>query len=283
MTERTIIASDGTELWVREDPPVPGVAPERLPVLFLHGFSGSSSATTHLSAAVTGSGRRFLAADLRGHGLSGKPQDVESYSLKRFAADVEDVRAGLGLERFHLCGHCLGGMVAASYAEAHPERVASLTLIGTSLQPKRDEQPLSRAAAVMRLPVSVAIRRLFPAGRQVPAHVDYSRFTNMGDVYWRRVAADWSAMTAPVGMLIVETIRRSDLLDSAATIAVPALVVHGGRDTVFRTTAAGRTHDAIPDSRLLVLPKDNHVTLVLDPRSGLFDALLGFAGECDAA
>ncbi|GHG82174.1 alpha/beta hydrolase [Comamonas sp. JC664] len=98
-----------------------------LPVVFVHSSAGN---TTHWSAqlAQLRKRRRAVALDLRGHGKSAPPRDG-GFSVEDFAQDVGCVVEGLGLQRFVLVGHSLGGAVCVAYAGAHPERVAGLFLL----------------------------------------------------------------------------------------------------------------------------------------------------------
>ena len=105
-----------------------GGGKEGIPVVLLHSFGGDSS---HWSSQLDHlrHERRALAIDLRGHGKSAAPRDGD-YSVEGFAKDVETVVEKLGLRRFVLVGHSLGGAVAIKYAGAHPDRVAGLVLVG---------------------------------------------------------------------------------------------------------------------------------------------------------
>jgi len=100
-----------------------------LPVVFVHSFGGSSghwfAPLAHLRPT-----RRALAIDLRGHGESDPPA-AGSYAVVDLAADIAAVVDSLGLERFVLVGHSMGGAAAIAYAGANPDRVAGLVLIGT--------------------------------------------------------------------------------------------------------------------------------------------------------
>ncbi len=69
---------------------------------------------------------RVLAPDLRGHGDSDKP--ASGNSSDDYAADLEGFAQALGLERFTLMGHSLGGRIALHYAGLHPRRVERLIL-----------------------------------------------------------------------------------------------------------------------------------------------------------
>jgi len=98
-----------------------------LPVVFAHSLAGNSSQwkaqLEHLRPY-----RRAVAFDFRGHGRS-VPAKNGDYSIAGMASDISAVVDSLGLERFVLVGHSMGGGAALVYAGAHPERVAGLLLV----------------------------------------------------------------------------------------------------------------------------------------------------------
>jgi 3-oxoadipate enol-lactonase len=71
-----------------------------------------------------------IAYDLRGHGES--PLSDEPFGLDELVADLEALRAKLGIERASVIGHSLGGMIGPAYARAYPDRVSSLGLFSTA-------------------------------------------------------------------------------------------------------------------------------------------------------
>jgi pimeloyl-ACP methyl ester carboxylesterase len=121
-----------------------GGGTEGLPVVLLHSFGGDSgqwaSQLSHLRHQ-----RRALAIDLRGHGKSASPRDLD-YAVASFAKDVDAVVNALGLKRVVLVGHSLGGAVAIAYAGAHPNRVAGLVLVGAPGRvPPEQSKPILQA------------------------------------------------------------------------------------------------------------------------------------------
>lgn len=99
-----------------------------VPVVLVHSFAGSKA---HWAAqlAELRKTRRAVALDLRGHGLSERPASGD-YAVDSLAKDIAAVADELGLKRFVLVGHSLGGAASIAYAAAHPERVAGLVLVG---------------------------------------------------------------------------------------------------------------------------------------------------------
>jgi len=106
-----------------------------LPVLFLHSLAGNGGQWAlqldHLRRR-----RRAVSLDLRGHGDSDPAEDGD-YSIGGLAGDVEAAVDQLGLRRFILAGHSLGGSVAIEYAGRHPERVAGLLLVDPNIDMSR--------------------------------------------------------------------------------------------------------------------------------------------------
>jgi pimeloyl-ACP methyl ester carboxylesterase len=99
-----------------------------VPVVFVHAFGGNAS---HWSAQLEHlrPDRRAIAFDLRGHGRSHAPRDLD-YAIDSLAEDIGVVADCLGLARFVLVGHSLGGAAAIAFACNHPDRVAGLVLVG---------------------------------------------------------------------------------------------------------------------------------------------------------
>ena len=80
---------------------------------------------------------RLVALDQRGHGDSQWAPDGD-YTRESFVADVEAVRQQLGLDRFILIGHSMGGLNAVEYTFQHPERVRALILVDVGPEAARE-------------------------------------------------------------------------------------------------------------------------------------------------
>jgi pyruvate dehydrogenase E2 component (dihydrolipoamide acetyltransferase) len=96
------------------------------PLVLLHGFGGDLNNWLFNLEALSAD-RAVYALDLPGHGGSGK--DVGAGDLTALAGALRGFLDSQGLERVHLAGHSMGGLVAGAFAQAEPRRVRSLTLI----------------------------------------------------------------------------------------------------------------------------------------------------------
>ena len=103
------------------------------PVVCMHGVPASAFLYRKVVPELASRGLRGIAFDLPGLGLADRPNDFD-YSwtgLGRFATAAVDA---LGLERFHLVVHDLGGPVGFEIAAALPHRVASITVLNTLVE-----------------------------------------------------------------------------------------------------------------------------------------------------
>ena len=113
-----------------------------VPIVFVHGNGGSSRQWAAQLAHFRGEGRRAVAIDLPGFGRSTAPADGD-FSLNAMAAAIDRAADGLGLRRFVLVGHSYAGAVVATYAAAHPERVAGVVYVdaaGSGLSLSEDQK-----------------------------------------------------------------------------------------------------------------------------------------------
>ena len=100
-------------------------------VVLLHGWPSTWYEWRQVMPLLAGA-YRVLAPDLRGLGDSSRP--ATGYDKKTIAADLWELLAGrLGLPRWHLVGHDWGGPVAFALAAAHPEAIATLSIVDVTL------------------------------------------------------------------------------------------------------------------------------------------------------
>ena len=131
-SNRTRVEAGGVELAVQWTGPAGGV-----PVLVLHGFTGSVEAMAPLieRLAAGDSSRpalRVIAPDLVGHGDSDSPDGLDLYRVEAMAGQVLAVADALDCGTFHLVGYSMGGRVALTLGCAASQRLRSLTLIGAT-------------------------------------------------------------------------------------------------------------------------------------------------------
>lgn len=96
------------------------------PILFIHGNGGSTETWKAQLEHFRSAGRRAIAIDLPGFGRSTPPSD---WSLSSMAAAIDAAVASARVSHFVIVGHSYGGAVVATYAAAHPNRVAGVVYL----------------------------------------------------------------------------------------------------------------------------------------------------------
>lgn len=237
------------ELFYRvDDFTDPWTTPEA--VLMLHGNAESGDAW-YAWTPILARQYRVVRPDMRGYGRSTPMPRDYSWTFDALIDDYCRLMDHLGIERFHLVAAKIGGTVARVFAARRPERVQSLTVVGTP-QAKR------------------------PGAEQIPSLIE--EYETKGAEHWARRTMDgrlgehfpaegvewWTRFMgrAPVSSLIGfnRGINYADISAELPKIQCPTLVItteESGLGTVERTREWQRQ---IPHSRLQVLPgKSYHV------------------------
>ncbi len=233
------------------------------PLLLIQGMSA-----THLAW-----GRPFLdeleqsfeciVFDNRGMGESG--QAKLPFAIADLAADTAGLLDALGLEKVHVLGISMGGMIAQELALAHPERIRTLTIgasycggPGSTLMAPEDLQMLGAAVAsgerdqVFRAMWEI---NLSPGFREDESR--YAAFTEMG-----------AALPAPQPVVLqqMRACAEHDTHDRLAGIDLPTLVVHGDVDRLLGPGNGRLIASLIPGAKLEMLPGVGHMFWWEQPR-----------------
>lgn len=111
----SVTAPDGLKLAVQETGNPDGPA-----IVFIHGLLGSRLNWEQQTSSPALQGYRLITYDMRGHGLSGKPDDAAAYADgRRYADDLAAVLEATGAKRPVLVGWSLGGLVMSDYLAAY--------------------------------------------------------------------------------------------------------------------------------------------------------------------
>ena len=104
------------------------------PLVLVHGFTGGRIDFADVIDELADA-RQVVAHDHRGHADSTNTGEADGYTIQVLADDLAGLVDELGLDRFDLLGHSMGGLVVMRYAVDHPERVRSLVLMDTLAGP----------------------------------------------------------------------------------------------------------------------------------------------------
>jgi 3-oxoadipate enol-lactonase len=240
------IASDLEMHYLVDDFTDPWRDPET--ILLLHGSSESGAVwfgwVPHLARHF-----RVVRPDMRGFGLSTPMPRDYGWVLDVVVDDFATLMRELGTERFHLVGAKIAGTIARRFAARFPDRVRTLTLVGTP-PPRRDHKPgvlPAWLAQIEREGVESWARGTM-SGRLG------SDFPREGLDWWAKLMGRTPLSTA---LGFVATIPGWNVADDLARIECPTLVITTEGSAIGTAEEVSVWQKKIPRSTLLTLPGDS--------------------------
>lgn len=186
----------------------------------------------------------------------------DAYSLAEMAADCVGVVDHLGIERVHLVGRSMGGMIAQTIAATVPARVLSLTSIYSTTGASKVGQPALSTLRLFAAPEAKTRTAAVRAHLRMTAHIagtaypiDDAEEATIAARGWDRGAGNLAAGVARQ----VEAIYRSgDRTEQLRTITAPTLVINGERDLMVNASGGAATVKAIRAAQHVVIPGMGH-------------------------
>jgi pimeloyl-ACP methyl ester carboxylesterase len=238
----------------------------------LHGNSESGEAWY---AWVPKLARRFrvVRPDMRGFGKSTPMPRDHHWSLDELAADYVRLLDAVGAERVHLLGAKIGGTVSRGFTARQPERVMTLTLVGT---------PPAKRTGAEKLPAQI---------EDLEKHgVEHWAKKNMANRLGGRFPAEgvawWTQFMARTALSTVAGFQRDlayvDLTSDILKIRCPTLVITTEESGLASVEENRGWQQKIPGSELLVIPNNSYHVAASDP-DVCVDAMLDFIDRRHAA
>lgn len=234
------------------------------PILCLHGGAAHAHWFDFFAPGFVAD-YHVRALDLRGHGDS-QWMDPPAYTYHLYVADVAEVVHTLDLQNLILIGHSMGGMVAILFTAVHPERIRALVVVDSSMR-MTDERVAALREIGSRPGSSYATQaefvqryRLRPAGTTAAPEII-------------RHLAERSARQLPDGRWTHKFDRhvygQRDPIDSFpywSRIAVPTLLVKGGRSQRISPELFAQVRAHCPHAELAEVPHSDHHVFLDNPR-----------------
>lgn len=225
------------------------------PVVLLHGFAVNADLNWRIEGVNKALAEDFLviSMDLRGHGLSGKPYDSTEYGVQ-MAEDVVRLLDHLQIEEAHVVGYSLGGFIALKLAAMHPERVVTVSALGSGW-----EEP-DNGVFLAALPgIEGALRSgeaIGPLSNQLGSEREK---TGLFHTLWVKLMTgyfnDPLALAAMVGSIPDLTLSEVEL----RSISVPVLSIVGSRDPL--SVSAQAMQGRVKDLTLVIIEGADHIAV----------------------
>jgi proline iminopeptidase len=261
--------------------------PEGTPVLFLHGGPGAGASPAH-RRFFDPAHYRIVIFDQRGAGRSTPLGELRDNTTPRLIADIERLRAHLGIERWLVFGGSWGSTLALAYGEAFPDRCTGFILRGVFLCRRSEIEWFL-----------YGLRNLFPEAwgtfaETVPAaergdllRAYYKRLTDPDPAVHLPAARAWSTYegmcstllpnpetvayfagdVVSLGLARIEAhyfshdifLPQNSLLDNTHRLRhIPCVIVQGRYDAVCPIISADDLHRAWPEADYVIVPDAGH-------------------------
>lgn len=259
-------------------------------VLLLHGGPGFNHEYLEaMEAFLPQAGVEFYYYDQLGSHYSDQPTDPSLWTLPRFVEEVEEVRQGLGLDRFVLYGHSWGGILAIDYALKYQQHLSGLVI---SNMTAGIEAYLKRTAALkLQLPPASLARLQALEAKEDYDNPEYDRIM-MEELYPKMICrilpwpdsvvrafrhanqAIYNQMQGKSEFLVTGNLKGWERWDRLHEIKVKALTI-GARYDEMDPQDMMKMAQLMPNARSGICPNGSHLCM-WDDQAVYFDHLLRF-------
>ncbi|HJV42874.1 alpha/beta hydrolase [Caulobacter sp.] len=276
---------EGLPLHARDHAPVGEV--RKLPVICIHGLTRNARDFEDLAPRIAATGRRVLAVDVRGRGLSARDPNPMNYHPGTYAADVVSLLAAAGIERAVFVGTSMGGLITMVLTSIAPEAIAAAVLndVGPELSP----------VGLARIAGYTGMASRFETWADAVAYakaINEAAFPSYGpedwDVFARRLfdekggafvlaydpdisapikaAAEAAAKTQAEGG---QALAPPDMYPLFRALAKdrPLLLVRGGISDLIDPAIADRMRAAAPHMAYVEVPAVGHAPMLTEPEA----------------
>lgn len=226
---------------------------DALPIIFLHGV-GSDKSVWRPQLEHFGRQRRSLAFDYPGYGESASITDASS----DFATAILAAMDALDIERAHICGLSLGGVVAIAMHSMASDRCASLILADTFAEHPEGAAIYHRSVEASR---SIGMREL------AEARVDVLLGSAATPELRAEVVETMAAIDPAAYRLGAHNVWLADQRAEARAIAVPTLVLCGDEDGITPPALSEELAGIIPGARMELIAAAGHLSNAEQPKA----------------
>ncbi len=236
------------------------------PVIFLHGFAGSTYDWEQTIFSDLPENRRSICIDLSGMGFSERRENWH-YDFPLWAEQLNNTMNQMGISKASVVGFSLGGSVAAVFAARYPEKVDRLVLISSLSPMDIDNVPFRSmiyyipGGGEIMLTIPLVIGSYFFQENQ-----QYKRYRQTSSIIGTRQA---------LLTFMHEVPDFPGLFASYPRIRSKTLLIHGEQDSVVPLSSIKRIVPEIPDCRVIFLKNAGH-WVIREDRKRVVDELGAF-------
>jgi proline-specific peptidase len=260
-------------------------SPDNYPLIVLHGGPGLDHTEMCPWLDPLSDDFYLIYLDERGQGRS-EQVDPSTLSLSRFAADVTEVAAAMGLPSYALLGHSFGAFIALTHAvewgDASHYIISGGTASFTKTSPELEAnlanfEPVElRELVIQSWEMEPSVKTREDCARLMQMQMPFHFATTTSDAYHRYMALEDRCIYSPQVLAYFAANQYAiELENQLSAITRPTLLITGEFDRTCTVRAARDMHAGIRDSELVIVPEAGHMTFVEQP-DAYFTAVRGF-------
>ena len=227
------------------------------PVVLVHGFSVPAYIWDSTATALAEAGFRVLRYDLFGRGLSDRPDaryDADLFDRQLVALlDTAGMRGPV-----HVAGLSMGGWVAATFADRHPERTRSLVLVDP-VAGRRAGSPGILGVPVLGPLVFQTLALPGMAEGQLGDFAEPARWPDWPEKYRPQMRYEGFGRALRQTRIAMSDVDFYEAYERVGRRGTPTLLVWGKKDTVVPFALADSVRRAIPQAELLAVEQAGHL------------------------
>lgn len=270
---------DGIEIQITEWPG------DGLPVLAVHGLTANSRCFDVVAPRISPP-HRILAVDLRGRGLSDKPDT--GYSVDHHCRDLEAVMDHLQLEQVVLLGHSLGAIISLALAAGIPERVKGLVMMDAGAKLSLEDWAKVSSA------IKPSLDRLEQSFSSFEAYIENLKMAPFLQPWNEAIENYFRYESEEVDGKLRSRINPTHINEETENllsldtgpwypkVRCPVLVLRAGKgvfsddDLLIPEYTLPRLQEDLPRSKLVNLDQVNHYSIIMQPDEDRDRAILEF-------
>ena len=283
--DRRWTSPDGLSLYARDYAPADG--PAKLPVIAIHGLTRNSADFDAIAPLLAQSGRRVLAIDVRGRGLSDRAPDPMTYTPDVYAKDVLALMDQAAIDRAVFLGTSMGGLITMALAAVKPKAIVAAIL--NDVGPEVAPEGLASIAAYTGQPVEIGS---WADAAAYARRINEVAFPHFG-------SADWDAFARrifrqrPDGEIVLDYDPDISVPIRAAGAKAlvpnlwpwfrrlarkrPTLLIRGANSDLLSPAIAEKMRKTAPSMAFAEIPGIGHAPMLDEPESkaAIFEFLAG--------
>lgn len=223
-------------------------------IIFIHGLGADLKMWDFSTKFFNKKGISTVAVDIRGHGLSERPEEYEKYTLESFARDIYEIIKAENIKKFFLVGHSLGGAIAYEFQYKFPDLAKGIVAISSMIKVQGKLRKILESKTLRKIVLNLAE----VIKKKNPKHRDFKKYYHTGDLNLKRIYDDVITTGSKQYVLSAYTLLELDCLRDIKNIKIPVLIIHGSKDRIIKVDRIKKDLKKFKNSEFVLINNADH-------------------------